>query len=608
MLASFFIPSGKQFKLRWLFGLGVFLFLFSIGIFTTLLRQNYSEFNFPDINKTYSGVVTDIPQIKPNTIAYKVNLADTDKNIICYIPKNKQQHLKAGDSFIFFSHIQPFKSVPNRDGFNYATYMYNKGYAGYTFIHPDRWEKIEKKTYSPYILAVQCRQYILDIYKTLNLNPDELAMLSALTLGYKDTLSDDLVQSFRATGTAHILAVSGMHVGIIYFVILSVFSFIPGYSRYIRLKFVFVIIFLWLYAFIIGFPPSAVRACIMLTFICIAQILRMRAYTLNTLFSAAFTMLIWNPMQIFDPGFQLSFMAVLSMVVLLPVFSRFVSSRNKYIRYIINILFVSLAAQIGTLPLSLYYFGTFPTYFIITNLLVIPLISLIFYSAFAIGIMVFLGSLIPSLYTYMVLLPVFVYKKLVAAMTQVIYFFEHLPFSQITDIHISFISIFLIWVFVFSLVRFFISKNSRALIVSFGCIFLLNSSLLYSKVENRNTLNIYNNFSHADITYFIGFKEFHISEITGNKLLRLNNIDYFIIKEDLWKGNITQDKFNIDYLHIVGDEPVSLYSLNQKFMIKKVILDGSLSVKSLKRLIRECEKLRIPYYDVSCNGVLRIFF
>ena len=143
MLLSYSIPQRKQFNLRWLFGCGIFLFLFSIGAFSTILRQHISSFSFPDIHESYRATVIDIPQDKPNTIAYKVELTDTNKKIVCYLPKNSiGERLSPGDTFTFFSRIEPFKNSGNPDEFDYARYMYNKGYAGYTFVQPDREQTI----------------------------------------------------------------------------------------------------------------------------------------------------------------------------------------------------------------------------------------------------------------------------------------------------------------------------------------------------------------------------------------------------------------------------------------------------------------------------------
>ena len=593
-----------------MFGCGAFLLLFSLGCLSTIIRQNESAFNFPGIHQNYEAVVIDIPQDKPNSIAYKVELKNTNKKIVCYFPKdyNSETALSPGDRFIFFSEIEPFKSLNNPDGFDYSQYMYNKGYAGYTFIRDGSWETLDRTSSGFLIQGIQLRQKILDFYKSLNLNKDEFALLSAITLGYKDALSDDVKESFRATGTAHILAVSGMHIGIIYLVILSLFGFIPRYSRWYRLKPLLSILMLWLYVFIIGFPPSAVRASWMLTAFCISLLINKKTYSLNILFATAFLMLIWNPFNLFDLGFQLSFSAVLSILILLPVVNKRIKVKNKFTRYFYNLLLVSLSAQIGTFPLTLHYFGTSPTYFFITNLLIIPLIAVIIYLIPFIIIASLAGTLIPSLYPYLIYLPIECYKIIVTVILHIIRFFESLPFAQLQNLTISSGSVLLIWIALGGIIWFVIRKKPKPLIVALSSILLIIGINLYTLIQQKNSLIVYNKPQNTYIRYFAGYKKQEIENPPGNELLYLNGISYLILIDDKWKTKTSTNKFNIDYLHLCGNNGVSLYSLHKKFNIKKVVLDSSLSNRNLKRFVSECEKLRIPYYDVKENGALRIFF
>jgi len=602
MLLSYFINPRKQHKFRWLFGCGLFLFLFSTGIFTTFLRQLNTAFIFPEINQAYKCTVIDIPQKKAATIAYKVELEDSNKKIVCYIPIDSLNPiLDIGDKFVFFSQIERFKSLGNPGEFDYAAYMFNRGYAGYTFVRTGRWNKTEDISSNIGLVGIKVRQCILHFYDSLQLSNDEKAILSALTLGYKDTLSDDLKQSFQSTGTSHILAVSGMHVGIIYGIIVFLLNLLP--KRLSGKVFVGIstICLLWIYVFVIGFPASAVRASLMLTSFCVAGIFGMKNYSLNTLFATAFLMLIWNPFQLFDLGFQLSFAAVLSMIILLPLFNGRIYVENRLIRYFFNILIVSLAAQIGTFPLCLYYFGTFPTYFFLANLLVIPLVGLLMCN----GILILIAG---SLSYYLLYLPVQLYKIFIEALTRIIHFFESLPYAQVTGLQISFMGIFIIWMLIGGFFYFIVRRSSKALIVSLLCVLFIIIQGIYNFDKNRDSLIVFNRPRNIHLNYQLGFTKYEIERIDRNVLLRLKSKSYLILKEDCWKESVSKEKYDVDYLHLTGNSGLSLYSLNKKFNISKVILDSSLSARNLKRFVLECEKLRIPYYDVSENGALRINF
>lgn len=610
ILFSYFMPKSKEVGQQLRFGYGVYFVLLGIGIISTMLRQQISSFAFPDVSETYTAVVIDVPQEKATYAAYKVKLKDSGKFIVCYFSKQDTtlRALEIGDTFTFFSQIQAFRNRGNPDEFDYARYMYNKGYSGMTFIRSDRWQKEAVSDRDLFVVAAQSRQYILQLYKSFNLTSEEYAMLSALTLGYTDALSDEVVESFRATGVAHILAISGMHVSIIFIVISFFFGFIPRHSNYYWIKLTVTVFLLWMYVFIIGFPPSALRACIMLTVFCIALLAERKSNSCNTLLLTAFLMLLWNPLCFFDIGFQFSFLAVLSMLLLMPMLSTIMPVKNLFVRYFRDIFNVSLSVQLGVFPLCLYYFGTFPVYFFITNLIVIPLITLAFLDAILIVLLSGLASFMPVLGGYLCYLPTHLFKLLIKGATSATSFFEHLPYASLQDLKLSLLGLFLLWIMSISLVYFIRTRKAKSLIVSLVCIIILIGINLRTIVENKDTLVVYNKPQSTQIVYQIGYRKEELSDVNNNKLIWLNGSTYLIVAQDTWKGKVATQKMRVDYLHLIENNTVSLYSLNQVFEIDRVVLDGSLSKKTLQRFVLECEKLRIPYYDVSDNGVLRIFF
>lgn len=606
MLLSYFIPKAKRFNLRWIFGVGLLFFFFAVGCISTSFRQQLSNYNFERANKSYEGLIQDIPQEKDNTFAYRLRLEGLNKEIICYIPKDKaSKALAVGDYILFFSEIKPFEGVATDNGFNYATYAYNKGLSGFTFVNKDRWERVDKTSNSLLVKATQYRQKILLAYGKLGLSKDEYSILSALTLGYKDTLSDELNQSFRVTGTAHLLAISGMHVGIIYLMLSAILGLFGFSQKQLWLQVTVVTLLLWVYIFVIGFPPSAVRAAIMLTFYCLSQVARQRAYSLNTLLATAFFMLLWNPFWFFDIGFQLSFVAVLSMLLLLPHLLKWKKIDNRYLRYAWNILLVSLVAQIGTFPLSLYYFGSFPTYFFLSNILIIPLVTVIMYNSLIILGCSLLISILPGVLISFILA---VYKYLVLILTNLIHFFENLPFSQISNLNLTFIQLVFISGFIILFLSFVYTKKAKSLIVAQICLLAILLVTIWDTTKIRNSINILNKPQEICLFYSVGYKQSRIMSVESNNILYLNGVSYLIVLEDIWKGKRSSKKFDVDYLHITGNNTVSLFSISQKLNPKKIILDSSLSNLNRRRLTAECEKLRIPYYDVSKNGSLRIFF
>ena len=608
---SFFIHPHKQYKWRWVFGIGCYFLLFSIGVMSTSIKQTQSAFTFSKEKAQYTGVIIDIPQTKPKTIACKVQLNNSDKKIICYLQSGvRSNKLEAGEEITFSGIIQPFKHFGNPSDFNYPQYMYNNGYSGLIFLYSSNWESTGQKPFTFLSLALQCRQSILNFYKSLDLNDEEYSLLSALTLGYKNDLSADLKQAFRATGTAHVLAVSGMHVGIIYGVVFSIFSLFGYLKKHRRTLQILIITIMWAYAFVTGLSPSVVRATIMLSIFCIAIIFRRKGFTYNNISLAAFLMLLINPFSLFDVGFQLSFAAVLSIRFLQPVLSGLFKLKNSLLRKTWELFTLSLAAQAGTLPICLYYFGTFPSYFFITNLLVVPLISVIFYAAISLLVPVLTANILPaSLSEYIYYLPVHFLKLVISFMTNTVRFFESLPFALVENLKPSLFDTILLSIIILTGSLSLIHKRAKPFIYMLCVIFLISMQHLgQASIFRKSELTIYQNNNVSAVNFNTGAFSYNIDSITENKLTVLNGKKILSIISDEWKDKETENKYIVDYLHIVNGDSISLYSLTQTFSANSVIIDVSLSAKSRRQLINECEKLEIPYYDMSEKGVFRINF
>ncbi len=230
--------------------------------------------------------------------------------------------------------------------------------------------------------AEQTQQYLLGI---LAAHTDSIAYgyTSAMVLGKKTALSKHTKQHFSAAGASHLLAVSGLHVGIIYgSLCLLLFPFAP-HSRIRKIVSIAIILLLWGYAYLCGLPPSIIRAVTMFSIGAIGTALGQPTQSLNTVFFTAFIMLLYNPYYLFDIGFQLSFSAVIGILLLYPPIYHSLLCQRSLTQWLWGMLSVSIAAQIGTLPFILYYFGTFPLYFLLTNLLLIPLSTLLIYCTLA---------------------------------------------------------------------------------------------------------------------------------------------------------------------------------------------------------------------------------
>lgn len=609
MLLSYFISPSKQYQHRSFFGIGVYSFLFAIGCISCSLSQKQSAFGFVDENKSYVGVITDIPQEKPKSISCKVNLEGENKKIICYLQKGiRSKQLEIGDEIVFNGKIERFKNFGNPDEFNYPAYMYNQGYAGSIYLYSDDWEATGLKSQSIPILALKCRQFILNKLKNLDLNPVEFSILSAIALGYKNDLSQDIQQSFRTTGTAHILAVSGMHVGIIYAII---FGITGVFGKRLRKHFsiqIIIILCLWTYAFITGLSPSVIRATLILSVFCFSNIFSRKGFSYNNLFIAVFLMLLFKPFWLFDVGFQLSFCAVFSILFFHPLILKTVVIKNKYIGYIWSLFTLSLAAQIGTFPICLYHFGTFPTFFFITNLLIVPLVSVVMCLSILLICLVFITQILPdNISETTCYLPLLLLKGSIYLMVKTVTFFEELPFSQISNIKITLSTTVLLIILSILTAVFIQKRNSRIFVYGLSCILIV---IVINILPTKNSLSVYRNGEISEVCRNIGNKTIKSDTSNYNKPMQIGGKNFLSFSSEKFTKNIktTATPFVIDYMHIVKNDSISLSSLSRLFEMRSIILDHSLSSSERRKLIKECKNMGIPYFDMSEKGSFRIFF
>ncbi len=379
---------------RWLFGGMVFMFLFCVG--ALLLQQKWQrvDYEWSSGKNMYQGVIVDVPQEKAKTYLCKLRIdkemsergmVPVNRMILVYIMKDSLSvNLRCGDHLNFYTRI----STPEREvipgEFDYAAYLFRQQISGTAVIFPGYWQWTGKKSALTWKQrAGVWREKILDSYRKWGFSGDEFAVLSALTVGYKEELSEDLRETYQVAGVSHILALSGMHIAVLWGLLCWILRPLDRSCLLRWVKCGIIVLLLWTFAFLVGLPPSVIRAVVMCMLMTAARAAGERTLSLNTLSVAAFFMLLYNPFYLFDTGFQLSFLAVLSILFIYPVISRCWRVRHPVPRYIWGIVAVSLAAQLGTAPVVIYKFAYFPVYFLPANLIVAPLVLVIIYGSVA---------------------------------------------------------------------------------------------------------------------------------------------------------------------------------------------------------------------------------
>lgn len=304
-------------------------------------------------------------------------------HVYLYVARDSTRTLpQRGDTLIATTRIRHVDSIGN---FDYRKYLLRQGIVGTAYVR-----KYELKS-NYYELKAPLQKRLYERLGASGLSGDELATVGALTLGYKEDLDPDLRHRFQASGAAHVLAVSGLHTGIIYIILLTLITlggrFRPLYEdHWGRVALGSVVIgVMWGYAWLTGMTPSVVRAVLMVSLVELGKMIHRNSPTLNTIASAAVLILLVRPLDLWSVSFQLSFAATAAIVLFMndrnlgiPV-SRYLEKSlwGKMVAYFLGIIIVSLAAQLGTLGITIYYFHQVSTYFLLTNVIVLPLATLL---------------------------------------------------------------------------------------------------------------------------------------------------------------------------------------------------------------------------------------
>lgn len=298
-------------------------------------------------------------------------------------------------------------------------------------------------------LANKTNTSISEIFST-HLSTDTSAICKALCIADKSELTSTIKKEFSRAGASHILAVSGMHVGIIFTAISTLLGLISKRRNYTNISNLVAIIFLWFYAFICGLQPSIVRACTMFTVPIIAKILNRDNISFNCLLFTAFCMLIYDYSYLFNIGFQLSFLAVAGILLFQERIFNIFPLQNKILIWLWSMTSVSIAAQITTLPLTIYYFHNIPVLSLISNLFIIPLSTLLIYSS-----SIFLSlSYFPN--NHFIIL---ITNKLSHALTSVIKYVSDISFAVVEHINISIFQVILLYIIILIIKYFLDSKK-----------------------------------------------------------------------------------------------------------------------------------------------------
>jgi competence protein ComEC len=596
-----------------------------------IIKQNESNQKF-----WISGKVINLPTTKNTTkIELEIqkigNTADSlttaTGKLLCYIEADTlSKSLAYGDNILFQTFVNATEPPKNPHQFDYKQFLkYNKIHFQ-AYVPAQNWQKLDNESGGLLSWINQIRIDRIQQIKTFINGEAEQGVATALLLGFNGELSDDIQAAYSETGAIHVLAVSGLHVGIV----AMIFRFILNQFYWKKrkwLKLILIIIPIWFYSLFTGFTPSVIRATVMFTMLVFGLERNSQPNIYNILAASAFVVLLFEPYFLFSVGFQLSYTAVLGIVYFQPKLAIWYLPDNKIIDYFWQLTIVSIAATLGTLPLTLYYFHQFPIWFWLSSAVVIPISTLILILGlvfFTFGLLPYLDALLGEAISWSIYM-----------MNWSIEVIQNLPFAVIKGLWFTDVEFYLILAAILTFGFLLQTRKIRWTMYSLGFIIILAAISLYhhwqSAQQKQVVIYSISNASAIDfingqtVTTFqsdnLNAQNYEFAAQSHHWQMNIKTIDTMAISENLNKpflkkqSNLIQfhdktfliinnkiapttNKIEVDYLIIMNNPKVKIADLSNAFTFKKVIFDGSNKYWQIKNWKEECATLNVDYQDV----------
>ncbi len=556
-----------------------------------------------------------------------------DSHLIIYFRKDSTiPALQYGSQLLFSRPLQPIKSTGNPGAFNYQQYASFQNIYYQVFLRPGDWILLKnKKNNRVRQFLFKSRAKIISILRTYVKGTKETGLAEAMLIGYKDDLDKDLVQAYSNTGVVHVIAISGLHLGLIYWLLTLLFRPFARNKKMKWVKPITIIAGLWMFSLLTGGSPSVLRSALMFSCIVLGESLSKKTSVYNSLAASAFLLLCYNPFWLWDVGFQLSYIAVLSIIIFSkPIYNLFYFP-GKILDAVWKLTAVTIAAQILTTPISIYYFHQFPLLFMVTNLVAVPLSSIILLGEIVLCSI----SIIPF-----IAIPVgLVVQWLIKALNYFIEEINKIPFSVFSSLYITLAQAFVLYLVIAALGFWLMQKNKKALILAlfslFGFVLLRSFSFIHSNYQQK--IIIYNTPKQQAIDFINGRHYFFKgdSALESNASLLnfhltpsriLHRCSYVKTLEGLYKSNNLfifgstrivmidsgyqfikgKPKIKADLIILSKNPRLYITDLLSIFDCKQIVIDGSNPSWKVNLWQKDCEKAGIACHRVDINGAFEM--
>lgn len=637
-----FLPRFQRWNLSWLKTFFIISIVFVLGMLLFVVKDvrfqphwfghQYSS------GKIVSAVLIEAPVEKENSFKAEANVISIHTadsvyqargRIIIYFKKDSSvKLLQAGSSIAFNKPLQEIRNNNNPGSFDYKQYSLYKGITHTIYLTEKNYllsDKVDQSNFDH--LLQSARSYVLSVLKKYIKGDKEQGLAEALLIGYKDDLDQSLLQSYTNTGVVHVIAVSGMHLALIFWLLNLVFRPLLKRKSTKWLHPVFILAILWAFTLLAGGAASIVRAAVMFSFILLGSAFNRKSSIYNTLAASAFALLCYNPYWLWDVGFLLSYAAVLSIVVFYKPVYNLLFVRNKLLDWLWQLAAVSIAAQILTTPIAIYYFHQFPVYFLVTNLLVVPVSSF-----------VLIGELVLVLISFIDPLAKITGKILSALIWWMNGFIERLevfPFSVWEGLQINFLQVIFLFIAIAAFSFWLMEKIKPALWGGLCAVtlFFVIRAISYYEAGRQRSIVVYNISKHDAVDFINRRNYFTITDSALNYNSRIVNMhlkpartkyritpvkklsDFtitgnsitFFDKRILWFNSVIPDTVQAvttkaDLVILSGNPRLYISDLLKIVKPKQIVISGSSPAWKAAYWIKDCDSLHIPCHSVTLNG------
>lgn len=558
-------------------------------------------------NTTYNRYIASVSRVDNSEIQGKV--------LVQVIASSDSLHL--GNIVLIKGQLRSFSSSKNVGQFDYQKYMFNQQIEGQFFVK--EYKAVGEKNTFLITINNWRNQLISIIQENSTLNSNSKGLLVALLLGDRGGIDSALQNSFKELGVMHVLAISGLHIGIIYSFLVFVLAKLP-----LRSRIIIITLTLWLFVFLSGFSPSVFRAVLMFTAMTIAKGFKRNTSTLHIVSLSLFLSLLFKPMWLFDVGFQLSYTAVIGIVWIMPLFKSYIS-KKKWLRYIQSLIIVSFVAQLSVLPLQLYYFGQLPVFFLPANLIVIPCVTLLIIS----GIVWIICAPISGFISLLIGKGI---NTLSDGLFQIIKHINQWEWAKGFTWNIDKKQMLIIGLWVFVVALFFFYRKKRILLLSWSILLVLQLDYTFKQntLVEQEWIVPYGFKNNVETLYREGRNlivytdSLDLSRTATTDYIKVSSITDFKVENERYYYKVGQkkvlhlneqkhlysfvEKDSISHLLFSGKVKVNFDRVMQEVNPQEVIIHNSVPNWIKNYIVLSCEKRKIPYYDIRSKGFYRLSF